>query len=293
MSDDKKEINSLSDIFADDDLGILSDGDNSIFKIRHVSKKINQATDVAKRKKCKNFDVFEHLFIKCHAQLKSGIIKTERFVKEEDINAGTFFILNGVICYVDTKGEQQEKNGRTNYRLHLVFENGTESNMLLRSLSTALSKDDSGRIVIPATKVAVDDDDASSGFIYVLSSLSQKPDLASINNLFKIGYSTTPIEKRIANAENEVTYLMAPVKIEAAYQCFNMNTQKFESLLHNFFGDTCLEIEIADRFGKLCQPREWFIAPLDAVDNAVQLIISGEIVHYKYDVFNEEFVRIN
>jgi hypothetical protein len=126
-----------------------------------------------------------------------------------------------------------------------------------------------------------------------LSSLSQKHDLASINNLFKIGYSTTPIEKRIANAENEVTYLMAPVKIEAAYQCFNMNTQKFESLLHNFFGDTCLEIEIADRFGKLCQPREWFIAPLDAVDNAVQLIISGEIVHYKYDVFNEEFVRIN
>lgn len=292
MSTDNKEFNSLSDIFDDDDLGILSDGDDSIFKIRHVSKKINQPTDVAKRKKCKNFEVFEHLFIKCHAELKSGIIKTERFVKEEDINAGTFFILHGVVCYVDTKGELEEKNGRRNYRLHLVFENGTESNMLLRSLSTALSKDDSGRIVIPSTKVTVDDDDTSSGFIYVLSSLSKKPDVVNISNLFKIGYSTTPIEKRIENAENEATYLMAPVKIEAAYQCFNMNTQKFESLLHNFFGDTCLDIEIADRYGKLCKPREWFIAPIEVVDDAVQLIINGEIVHYKYDPFSENISLI-
>lgn len=292
MSTDNKEFNSLNDIFADDALGILSDSDDSIFKITHVKRKVNQPTDIAQRKKCKNFEDFEHLFIKCHTELKSGQIKTERFVKEEDINADTFFILHGVICYVDRKGELEEKNGRKNYRLHLVFENGTESNMLLRSLSTALSKDESGRIVIQASKTVVDDDDASSGFIYVLSSLSKVDEIREVSNLYKIGYSTTPIEKRISNAENEATYLMAPVKLEAAYQCFNMNTQKFESLLHNFFGDTCLDIEITDKYGNLCKPREWFIAPLEAVDNAVQLIINGEIVHYKYDLFSESISLI-
>jgi hypothetical protein len=107
--------------------------------------------------------------------------------------------------------------------------------------------------------------------------------ICSYPNLFKIGYSTTPVAKRIANAASEPTYLMAPVEIVAEYECYNMNTQKFENLIHTVFKDVCLDIEIADSSGNKCKPREWFSVPLDQVNLAISLIVSGQIVNYRYN----------
>ena len=208
-----------------------------------------------------------------------------KFVGEQQIQKGEFFVLNGVMCYVSEMGEREKKGGKVNARLHLIFENGTESNMLLRSLATELYKDESGRRVIPSeVDFELNEDDKSTGFIYVLSSESEEPRISSIPNLFKIGYATTPVAKRIANASKEPTYLMAPVNVVAEYECYNMDTQKFENLIHTVFKDVCLDIEIADINGKMCKPREWFSVPIDQVNRAIELVVNGQIVNYRYNV---------
>lgn len=292
-----KEINSLDDIFSDDALGLLEDSADSIFTMRHVPKAIDMPDKIARRKRCKNFDQFEDLFKACHADLKLGEREPHKFTGEQQIQQGQFFILHGVMCYVADMEERVKKKGKVNAKLHLIFENGTESDMLLRSLATELYKDETGRRVLPKTENALDgmlgieEADQASGFIYILQSLSTNPDIKSIQNLYKIGYATTSVEKRIASASKEPTYLMAPVNHVSSYKCYNMNAQKFEHLLHTFFGKACLDIEVADTDGKTCRPREWFIAPLKTIEMAIQLLINGEIVHYRYDMSTEEILE--
>jgi hypothetical protein len=193
-------------------------------------------------------------------------------------------------------GEREKKNNKTNARLHLIFENGTESEMLMRSLAVELYKDPNGRRVMVNSERALDsmanisEEDQSTGYIYVLKSLSENSEIRDTNNLYKIGYSTTSVEKRVANASEEPTYLMAPVKIVAAYESFNMNTRKFEKLIHSFFGESCLDIDIADKTGKICKPREWFIVPFNVIEQAIKLLVSGEIIKYQYDQ-NSQCIR--
>ena len=127
--------------------------------------------------------------------------------------------------------------------------------------------------------------------IYILKSKSQKEEISCIDNLYKIGYSSTSVQDRIRNAENEPTYLMAPVKIESSWMCYNMNSQKFESLIHRFFGHTSLEIDVYDNNGIRRNPREWFIVPLKVIEQAIILLISGDIVNYRYDKENEVIVK--
>jgi hypothetical protein len=292
-----KEIESLDDIFSDDALGLLDDDAESIFTIRHVPKTIEMPDKIARRKRCANFDRYVDLFKSCHMDLKSGEKVRQKFTGEQQIQKGQFFILNGVMCYVADVGEKEVKKGKVNAKLHLIFENGTESGMLLRSLARELYKDETGGRILPKSEDALDgmlgiqDDDQVTGFIYILKSLSANPDIANIQNLYKIGYATTSVEKRIANADKEPTYLMAPVHHVSSYKCFNMNAQKFENLLHTFFGQACLDVEVVDREGKFCKPREWFVAPLQAIEMAVQLLINGEIVHYRYDLNSGQVVE--
>jgi len=297
QEDTPKEIESLDDILSDDALGLLGDDSDSIFTIKNVPKAIDMPDKIARRKRCKDFDQFEPLFKFCHADLKSGEKVRQKFTGEQQIKKGQFFILNGVMCYVADVGEKEEKKGKVNAKLHLIFENGTESGMLLRSLARELYKDETGGRILPKSENALDEmlgieeSDQASGYIYILQSLSGNPEIRSIQNLYKIGYATTSVEKRLANAENEPTYLMAAVHHVSLYKCFNMNAQKFENLLHSFFGQSCLDIEVADSNGKMCKPREWFIAPLKAIEMAIQLLINGEIVHYRYDLATEQVVE--
>jgi hypothetical protein len=287
--EEPKEISSLEDVFADDDLGIFDEPEDSIHKIRNIPKNIEMPDKMARRKRCENFGDFEPLFKACHGDLVTGEREAVPFAGEQQIQKSQFFILNGVMCYVAGMGEREKKNRKTNARLYLIFENGTESEMLMRSLAVELYKDPNGRRVMVKSERALDsmvnilEEDRATGYIYVLKSLSENSEIRDTNNLYKIGYSTTSVEKRIANASEEATYLMAPVKIVAAYECFNMNAQKFEKLMHSFFGESCLDIEIADKTGTLCKPREWFIVPINVIEQAINLLVSGEIISYCYD----------
>ncbi|GEB90000.1 GIY-YIG nuclease family protein [Zymomonas mobilis] len=132
-----------------------------------------------------------------------------------------------------------------------------------------------------------------TGSIYILRSLSQQPDTVSLRkNLFKIGFTTGDINRRLQNAEEQPTYLLAKVEIVRVYQCSNLNVSRFETLLHRFFGKARADIHIKDRFGKICHPKEWFILPLDVIEQAMQLIITGKITEYIYDIEMQKLVYL-
>ena len=294
LTEPEIEINSIDDIFADDALGVLDDDALNIFDTSRLPKETNMPGYVAKRKKCKDFGEFEHLFKQCHSDLEGGKRKLWPFAKEQQIDKGLFFILKGVLLYVADIGERENVKGKVNARLRCIFENGTESDMLLRSLSAELYKD--GRRVLEHEDMllsgleGVTEEDQESGSIYILRSQSADPEITSINNLYKIGYSKLSVEERIKNAENEPTYLMAPVTIVTAFKCFNMNPQKLEQLLHQFFGNSCLNIDVHDHDGKRHTPREWFIAPLEVIEQAIHFLINGEITQFQYDADRQEII---
>ena len=241
-----------------------------------------------------------------HEEIQSEKRLLRRFDdKGESLVAGQYYLLSGVLLYLEQvditspektiEGKRFRKDGRT----RCIFENGAESNMLYRSLAKALYND--GKIVTATNDQIINeteanlrglsDEDESTGYIYILKSLSKNSEISNISNLFKIGYSTTPVQQRITNAKEEPTYLMAPVEVVAVYETFNTNTQKFEAMLHRFFGKSCLNIEVTDLKGKTKRPREWFVAPLGVVESAIGLLISGEIVKYRYDYMSETILE--
>ncbi|MCH9654135.1 MAG: GIY-YIG nuclease family protein [Planctomycetes bacterium] len=286
------EINSIDDILGDDALGLLGDDEtdpNDIFRLTNVPKSIDMPDSIARRKPCKDFDLFENLFKLCHAGLASGKKKLRKFMGEQQIAVSNFFVLHGVLVYVAAMGEKEQKKGKLNARLRCIFENGTESNMLMRSLAAELYKGGSGRRVVNHIDGLFDgpkqvtEGDEATGYIYVLRSLSEDPQIKEIKDLHKIGFSSQPVQQRIQNAAQEPTYLMAGVKLITEFETYNFNPQKLENLLHTFFAESCLNLSVTDSKGNQHAPREWFIVPLDVIETAVQLLISGEIVNYRYD----------
>jgi hypothetical protein len=304
---EKKEINSIDDIFNDDILGMFDDGEaQSLFEFKHTPREIARAEAdfVARRKPCKNFKDYEDNFISVHSDLKKGKRKIIPF-HYELLREGNYYVHNGLLLFLETvqweKQVQKFESGihnRPDGRTKVIFENGTSSNMMFQSLYKALhfrgkaitENADSTNEEFYENLSEITNEDKEAGYIYVLSSKSTDPKIREIRNLFKIGYSTTPVANRIKNAEKEPTYLMAPVHIEAEYKTFNMNTQKFEQLLHNFFGSSCLNIDIYDEKLRRHMPQEWFIAPLQVIDQAIEMIITEEIIHYKFDKELEEIV---
>lgn len=302
-----KEIKSIDDIFNDDSLGIFDDDAADIFNFKHTPRELQRAESdfVARRKPCKDFDAYEHLFKAIQADLSTGRRTLVEF-KQGNLREGTYYVHNGILFLLEqiniTQKEHYKPDGtrvREDGRTRCIFENGTESNMLKRSVEKILYAN--GKVVSEniddVTQEFLDnfnqptEEDQTTGFIYVLSSLSTDKTVTSFQNLYKIGFSSTDIQERIKNAENEATYLFAPVKLEAAWECLNMNPQKLEGLLHKFFGSACLNIEIKDQSGKRHAPREWFIAPMPIIKQAIELIISSNILEYKYDGVHQMIVR--
>jgi hypothetical protein len=299
-----KEINTIDDVLDDDALGLLGSDvsdesdPNDIFTLKNVPKPIDKPDHIAKRKSCKEFDRFEQLFKQNHADLASKKKVMIPFTSERQIIPDRFFILQGMMVYVANVGEKEKKNfGNVNARLYCVFENGTESNMLLRSLAAAFWKDETSRYIVEANQKElfgeseqVKPDDEATGYIYVLRSLSEDPQIKEIEDLYKIGFSSQPIKQRIQNSEQDSTFLMAGVMPVTVFQTYNLNPQKLELLLHTFFVESCLNLDVFDSEGKRHTPREWFIVPLRVIEAAVQLLISGEIVNYRYDSQQQEIV---
>jgi len=291
--------NSIEDILNDDILGLLGEDEADIFTLKNVpqlSKDRADADFVAKRVPCNNFEEYEELFKRTQQELREGKRKLVGSV-ESQLREGSFCVLDGILLYIaKIEFGKRGNSNKINRRTLLIFENGMQSNMLLRSLGKRLKESGQMLTEIEGRELdrlsGVKREDQESGFIYVLKSKSQDDRIVSKRNLYKIGFSSGEVEERIRNAKNEATYLMAEVEVVAVYACFDMNAKKLEQLLHKFFGESCLNIKIFDSKGKAHYPREWFIAPLRVIDEVVGLLDSGEIVNYKYDSKEERVVNV-
>lgn len=267
--------------------------------LQHVrsSSTRKAADEVANRQRCDNFEAFKPLFEKVQRELENGQRETRPFELKAEIQKGRFFIVEGQKVYVAEMGEPTlTDQGRTDARLHVIFDNGTESNMLMRSLQRALNKDDTGRritesIAGPLFADAPEESDSTTGTIYVLRSKSDHPLVAANRELVhKIGVTTLDVEKRIAGAQLQPTFLMAPVEIVATYNLYNISQTRLENLIHRVFGPAQLNIQVPDRFGRPVTPREWFLVPLFVIDAAVKRIRDGSITCYRYDPMRAELV---
>ena len=263
-----------------------------ITELKHVRSTAQKkaAEEVASRDRCEDFETYKPLFDQVQKELASGLRDTRPFEMKAEIEKGRFFIVGGQKAYVAEKGETTiTDQGRTDARLRVIFDNGTESNMLMRSLQRALNKDEAGRRITEPTAGPLFSDqtidgDEASGTIYVLRSKSDHPLVSENRDLVhKIGVTNMSVEKRIAGAPLQPTFLMANVEIVATYELYNINRTKLENLIHRIFEPARLEIEIMDRFGRPVVPREWFLVPLFAIKEAVERIKDGTISGYVYD----------
>jgi hypothetical protein len=272
-------------------------GATDITDLRHVRTTAEKraAEEIANRIKCEDFDRFKPLFDQVRLDLDNGVRITLQIRKDagflkSDIRAGEFFILYGQTAYVAEIGEPfKAPNGQTDARLRVVYSNGTENDLLLRSLQRAIYKDETSRRISepsagPLFAGKSDDEDIASGTIYVLRSKSNNPIVAANRDvLHKIGVTGGDVAKRIANAKLDPTFLLAEVEVVATYTLYNISRTKLENLIHRIFDPARLDIEINDRFGSPIIPREWFLVPLFVIDDAVEKIKDSTITGYVYD----------
>ncbi|MBJ7321690.1 MAG: GIY-YIG nuclease family protein [Rhodococcus sp.] len=278
---------SIEELLDDDPLGLLADESGILDMSGLPVRRQHFAPDgVARRRPATAFAEFAPLFTQKHAELRDGIAQLLPYPGVTHIAPGAFFVLNGVMLFVAEVGETEYKKSTVRdykrERLRCVFENGTESRMLRQSLAIRLGDED-GQIVASRVQPEILTDDEVSGYIYVLRSQSIDPHIAGIDDLHKIGFSRGPVEARIKNAEKSPTYLMAPVDIVATYRVYNVRAAAVENLLHRVFAEVRLDLTQVDRKGRNYDPSEWFVVPRTVIDQAIELITSGEIVHYHYD----------
>lgn len=287
-----ENVTSLDDIFSSEAFSQFDQGEDSLFDPVHVSfeKSREEPDEIAQRRVCHDFYAFEPIFRDLHEKLKTGDVKAARFQQASQVQPGDAFILEGVMCLVDEVGEYREDNqGRYDPRLRIIFENGTESNHLLQSLAKRLYQEPTGRRIIRDAESVVDafnnvnHKDKRAGQIYFVTTLSDKPALREIPNLLKIGYTELTVDERTKNAERDTAFLEAPVKKLASIECYNLNSNKFETLIHGFLHAQRIKMTLTGRDGKEYHPREWFSVPLDTAREVVKRIIDGSIVQYRMD----------
>jgi len=291
MMDIKKE---LENIFNDPLLDI-SDKEAELFSFPDDMKKAmagkNKADYVAQRKVCADFGMYRPLFHKVHQELKQGKRSLVRISKTINLQVGHYYVIDGQLLLLESILDRRtSSNFLPDGRTRCIYENGTESDILLQTLRksvvgngfavTELEEESESKFF---TQSDITDEDKATGYIYVLSSLSKDPAISNQQNLYKIGFSTNTVEERIANAEHEPTYLMAPVKIVATYKVVNMHSQKFENLIHQFLKAVQFHVTVTDDNGELHEPKEWFVVPIHIINSIIEKTMNGSIIHYTYN----------
>lgn len=283
----------LKELF-DDPLLKVSYNEAKLFDIPQDMRRVIEKKKpdyVAQHKLCENFEDYKPLFAKVHHELKEGKRSLVKINKTATLSAGRFYYVSGQMLLLEQVGElKKSSNFLPDARTRCIYENGTESDILLQTLRKNVVGD--GYAISELQEEAnsqffnnadIANDDLVTGYIYVLSSLSDDDAVKSEKNLYKIGFTTNSVEQRISNAEKEPTYLMAPVKIVATYKVVNMNSQKFEDLVHLLLNPVQYQVIVYDEKGIAHQPQEWFIVPLPVVDVIIKKIMDGTIVGYTYN----------
>lgn len=284
----------FEDLLGNDPFNLLGgEYDESIFALNNVKKSDRIAPEyISRRKFCTDFDKYRPMFESLRQDLESGNRKLAIY-RSQELLPNRFYVLGGIIVFLKSvegnisnyqynSGERLRYDGRT----ECIFDNGTTSDMLYRSLDKALQRD--GYAIteyeekgLPHSDQEIVDDDKARGYVYVLKSRHSK--LRSVPDIYKIGSTTSTVTERIKNAINEPTYLYAGVDIVETYRCYNMGPRELEDRLHSFFDHVRLNINIPDERGAIISPREWFCVNIDAISEAISLILNNRIENYVYD----------
>ncbi|MEX0999922.1 MAG: GIY-YIG nuclease family protein [Thermodesulfobacteriota bacterium] len=287
---------SVEELFEKDELGLFGGDENKIFDIKHVKQKrvTNPVDERATRIQSKDFSLYKPIFEDAQGKLKNGEAKLVLFTSIDQLLVGRLYVYDGQMVYVADEGEIDQKEGYKQQRLKVIIENGTESNMYKRSLAQRLYE---GGYCVVDKKELIDDisneAEKINGYIYVVRSLSEDPKINTIENLYKIGFSKTPVSQRIANAKDDPTYLMAEVELIESYKLTgDYNPQKVEHVIHRIFADVALDLNITDKHGREYKPMEWYSVPINIIREVVDLIDSGEIVNYIYDSHKQKMTPI-
>ena len=283
-----------------DSLGIDAASENDVTQLTHVRSRseIKAAEEIAQRTPCQDFDEFQPIFEKVQRQLQSGERQTVKYQDYAAVKEGDLFIVDGQKVMVVDMGEPFVSDyGRSDCRLRVVYDNATESDLLVRSLQRALNKDKASRRITvtdfgPLFAGVEAADDLPTGHIYVLRSQSEHPFIAENRSIIhKIGVTGGDVKNRIANAKKDPTYLLADVKIVVTFKLANINRKRLEAILHKFFASARLDLEFQDRFDAIVQPREWFMVPLEVIEEAIEKIKEGTIEGFRYDRETARIVR--
>lgn len=248
-------------------------------QLTHVRSRqeIKAAEEIAQRTPCEDFEDFKPIFDQVQRDLQAGARQTIKYQDNAAVNQGDLFILDGQKVMVVDMGEPFVSDyGRQDRRLRVVYDNATESDLLMRSLQRALNKDKASRRITTPDLGSLfshieEEEDLPTGHIYVLRSQSDHPFIAKNRSVIhKIGVTGSDVKSRIANAKKDPTYLLADVEIVTTFKLANVNGQKLEALLHRVFDNARLELALPDRFGIPVQPREWFLVPLEAIEAVIE-----------------------
>ncbi|WP_201508714.1 GIY-YIG nuclease family protein [Psychrobacter alimentarius] len=290
-------INSLDDIFNSDDLGIFDNIHSEILVSDHkantrASYDQYNDEDIASRFECKDFYKFEATFERISKAIQTGAFTKTNFSSVKDINIGSVFVLNGMLCYVaNIYKAEARKNTRSQERLRLIFSNGTESNMLTHSLATAQYKYENSYQLLITDPDWMDDELAKNfgddrqltGVIYVAKLTDTPNNLAHYKHLHKVGFSTLTGEARTKHSIRDTAFLQQPVDIIAEWQVYDANARSVESVLHAFFYDQRVKVSLKAANDNLYKATEWFNVPLDEIEKAINLVIAGDIKNYRMD----------
>lgn len=292
VSHEKMTFNSLDDILNDNSILFDNSGstlNSKLFDTGSLNKykklQENKPENKSKRKAMEGFSKYKPLFEEVQKDLTSGRRHLARY-ENNKLQLHHFYVLNGQLLYIESIGSEFKNKTRseadTDARLHVIYENGTENyplrNGLIASLYGSRKRGVYGKAVTePDDKFEFSADDQVTGYVYVLKSLSNNADVKRIQEdhpLYKVGFTSGTVERRIANAENESTYLYGPVKVVAEYQVINLNPEALETALHHALTQYRLDVDIRAGNGKIIHPREWFIVDLNTINNLVSQIIS-------------------
>lgn len=284
----------LNELFGDPLLDV-SDKELTLFNLpadmkRAMEGRRLQPDHYAQRKTCEDFHLYKSLFEQVQRELKEGRRTLMRTSKSANLEAGQYYVVDGMLVYLHSIFDRRRaRNGMADGRTRCIYENGTESDILLETLRRNVLHDG---YAVTDTQKNIDntfanqplaEGDRSTGYIYVLKSLSPDPEIAGVKDLYKIGFTINSVEERIANAEKEPTYLMAPVQIVETVQIVNMNSHIFETIMHQVFNAVQFQLKVYDEEGNLHVPTEWFVVPLEIINLVIQKIVDKSITQYSYN----------
>lgn len=159
--------------------------------MRKVMEARNKADYVAQRKLCEDFELFRDLFVQVHQDLKNGRRSLARLSKTANIEVGNFFIVSGQMLMLESMEQLRwmpnlrKMDGRT----RCIYENGTESDILLQTLRKNVMADG---YVVTETEAEIEskffkqhdviEEDKVTGYVYVLQSLSHDATISEQKN---------------------------------------------------------------------------------------------------------------